>query len=203
MRMWRHATCPPYSDVSYSSTQRYNTTKYRDSKQVLNRELSNIPKLKKVVFDWYQCPRWSWIDSFAFDWYQCPRWSWIDSFALDWYQCPRWSWIDSFALVMQILQYWSTLPKTCLDTLYITTIGLRFLSWFFGMYLKKSTGLQTQSFSSLVLCDVTGNISLFCMCGLEDQEVFRGWSLVKKLAFPLPSTTLTSSSVFRRAKKRT
>ena len=68
------------------------------------------------------------------------------------------------------------------------------------MYLKKSTGLQTQSFSSLVLCDVTGNISLFCMCGLEDQEVFRGWSLVKKLAFPLPSTTLTSS-VFRREKK--
>ena len=69
------------------------------------------------------------------------------------------------------------------------------------MYLKKSTGLQTQSFSSLVLCDVTGNISLFCMCvAREDQELFRGWSLVKKLAFPLPSTTLTSS-VFRREKK--
>ena len=62
-------------------------------------------------------------------------------------------------------------------------IGLRFLSRFFGMYLKKSTGLQTQSFSSLVLCDVTGNISLFCMCGQRRPRTFSRLEPSQEISF--------------------
>ena len=149
--------------------------------------------MAKMILNWLFCIWLVSMSKMILNWLFC---TWLISMSkmiLDWLFCISHA---NLTLLEYSTQNLSGHPVH-------TTIGLRFLSWFFGMYLKKSTGLQTQSFSSLVLCDVTGNISLFCMCGLEDQEVFRGWSLVKKLAFPLPSTTLTSSSVFRRAKKRT
>ena len=104
---------------------------------------------------------------------------------------------QTIVVVLQLHEDVATcnLPKIQIRTIQYDKIHATYYGPFFRqrMYLKKSPKTcNNKVFSSLLLCDVTGNISLFCMCGSPEKltNFFEVGAQSRNQLFLFPSTLL-------------